>query len=49
LRSPIEMQNVSEHFRGSGFKVFAGILADNAKARSGRSRPGPVVQGFCDA
>lgn len=26
LRNPIEMQNVSEHFRGSGFKVFAGIL-----------------------
>ncbi len=26
LRNPIEMQDVSEHFRGSGFKVFAGIL-----------------------
>jgi len=26
LRNPIEMQNVSEHFRGSDFKVFAGIL-----------------------
>ena len=26
LRNPIEMQDVSEHFRGSGFKVFANIL-----------------------
>jgi len=26
LRNPIEMQAVSEAFRGSGFKVFAGIL-----------------------
>src|ERR1700742_1418494 len=27
LRNPIEMQDVSEHFRGSGFKIFANILA----------------------
>ncbi|WP_146119459.1 aspartate--tRNA ligase [Phyllobacterium phragmitis] len=26
LRNPIEMSNVSKHFRGSGFKVFANIL-----------------------
>src|SRR6476659_7107502 len=26
LRNPIEMQDVSEHFRGSGFKVFARML-----------------------
>ena len=32
LRNPIEMQNVSEAFRGSGFKVFASILADDPKA-----------------
>jgi aspartyl-tRNA synthetase len=31
LRNPIEMQNVSESFRGSGFKIFAGILAASAK------------------
>jgi len=31
LRNPIEMQNVSEAFRGSGFKIFASILAANAK------------------
>ena len=26
LRNPIEIQNVTEHFRGSGFKVFAGMI-----------------------
>ncbi len=31
LRNPIEMDNVSEHFRGSGFKVFAGMLEKDAK------------------
>jgi aspartyl-tRNA synthetase len=31
LRNPIEMQDVSEHFRGSGFKVFAGILDADSK------------------
>lgn len=32
LRNPIVMDNVSEAFRGSGFKVFAGILANDPKA-----------------
>ncbi|SNB60836.1 aspartyl-tRNA synthetase [Arboricoccus pini] len=32
LRNPIVMCNVSEHFRGSGFKVFASILEKDAKA-----------------
>jgi aspartyl-tRNA synthetase len=31
LRNPIKMQNVSEAFRGSGFKIFANILAADAK------------------
>ncbi|MEL6751852.1 MAG: aspartate--tRNA ligase [Pseudomonadota bacterium] len=31
LRNPIEMQDVSEHFRGSGFGVFAGILDASEK------------------
>jgi aspartyl-tRNA synthetase len=26
LRNPIEMQDVSDHFRGSGFKIFARLL-----------------------
>src|SRR5690606_10162701 len=29
LRNPIVMEEVSEHFRGSGFKVFANILAND--------------------
>jgi aspartyl-tRNA synthetase len=33
LRNPIEMQEVSEHFRDSGFKVFANILANDPKAQ----------------
>jgi aspartyl-tRNA synthetase len=32
LRNPIEMQNVSEAFRGSGFKIFANILDKDPKA-----------------
>jgi len=32
LRNPIVMQDVSEIFRGSGFKIFAGILEKSAKA-----------------
>jgi len=31
LRNPIEMQNVSEAFRGSGFKIFANILGADPK------------------
>ncbi len=31
LRNPLKMQNVSEAFRGSGFKIFANILAADAK------------------
>ena len=49
LRNPIEMQAVSEHFAGSGFKVFANILANDPKAevwaipaKTGGSRA------FCD-
>jgi aspartyl-tRNA synthetase len=29
LRNPIEMQAVTEHFAGSGFKVFAGMIASD--------------------
>src|SRR5690606_15291306 len=32
LRNPIVMEEVSDHFRGSGFKVFANILANDPKA-----------------
>ena len=32
LRNPIVMQDVSEAFRGSGFKIFANILANDPKS-----------------
>lgn len=49
LRNPITMQEVTDHFRGSGFKVFAGMIERDAKvevwaipAKTGGSRA------FCD-
>jgi aspartyl-tRNA synthetase len=33
LRNPIEMQDVTKHFRGSGFKVFAGMIEMDANTR----------------
>jgi len=33
LRNPIEMQDVTDHFRGSGFKVFAGMLDMDVNTR----------------
>jgi aspartyl-tRNA synthetase len=50
LRNPIEMQDVTEHFRGSGFKVFAGMIEKDPKVR-GLGDPGPGTGGsraFCD-
>jgi aspartyl-tRNA synthetase len=49
LRNPIEMQDVSEHFRGSGFKVFAGMLEKDHKARVWAiPAPGGGSRAFCD-
>jgi len=49
LRNPIVMQDVSEHFRGSGFKVFAGMLERDAKARIWAiPAPGGGSRAFCD-
>ncbi len=49
LRNPIVMDDVSEHFAGSGFKIFANMLASDTKnriwaipAKTGGSRA------FCD-
>ena len=33
LRNPIEMQDVTAHFAGSGFKVFAGMIDKDPKVR----------------
>ena len=43
------MADVSEHFRGSGFKVFAGMLEKDAKARVWAiPAPGGGSRAFCD-
>ncbi|MEZ5924433.1 MAG: aspartate--tRNA ligase [Hyphomicrobiaceae bacterium] len=49
LRNPIEMQDVTEHFRGSGFKVFAGMIEKDPKVRIW-AIPAPKggSRGFCD-
>ena len=33
LRNPIVMHDMTEHFRGSGFRVFANMIASDLKAR----------------
>jgi aspartyl-tRNA synthetase len=49
LRNPIEMQDVSEIFRGSGFKVFARILETSAKNEVWAiPAPGGGSRAFCD-
>ncbi len=49
LRNPIEMGNVSDAFRGSGFKVFAGMLEKDAKVEVwGIPAPGGGSRAFCD-
>jgi len=53
LRNPIKMQDVSEHFRGSGFAIFARLLEQAGNevraipAPKGRSGE-PVGRKFCD-
>jgi aspartyl-tRNA synthetase len=48
LRNPIEMQDVSEHFRGSGFKVFAGLLEQAGNAVRAIPASGGGSRAFCD-
>jgi aspartyl-tRNA synthetase len=48
LRNPIEMQEVSEHFRGSGFKVFARMLEDPRNQVWAISGKGGGSRAFCD-
>ncbi len=49
LRNPIKMANVTDTFRGSGFKVFAGIIEADPKAEVW-AIPGPTGgnRAFCD-
>jgi aspartyl-tRNA synthetase len=48
LRNPIEMADVSEPFRGSGFKVFAGMLENPKSAIWAIPAPGGGSRAFCD-
>ncbi len=48
LRNPLLMQDVSEHFRGSGFKVFARKLEDSKNQVWAIPAPGGGSRAFCD-
>ena len=48
LRNLIEMQDVSEHFRGSGFKVFARMLEDPRNQVWAIPGAGGGSRAFCD-
>jgi aspartyl-tRNA synthetase len=49
LRNPIVMHDMTEHFRGSGFRVFASMIASDSKVRV-RAIParGGGNRAFCD-
>ena len=48
LRNPIEMQVVSEHFRGSGFAIFAKLLETEGTEIRAIPAPGGGSRKFCD-
>ena len=48
LRNPIRMQVVSEHFAGSGFKIFASILEQDGTEIRAIPAPGGGSRKFCD-
>ncbi|GMG81301.1 aspartate--tRNA ligase [Paralimibaculum aggregatum] len=48
LRNPIEMQVVSEHFAGSGFKIFARILEGEGTEIRAIPAPKGGSRAFCD-
>ena len=48
LRNPILMQDVSEHFRGCGFKVFARMLEDTKNQVWAIPAKGGGSRAFCD-
>ena len=49
LRNPIEMEEVTEHFAGSGFKIFANMIANDPKVEVW-AIPAPTggSRAFCD-
>jgi aspartyl-tRNA synthetase len=49
LRNPIRMAEVTEHFRGSGFKVFAGMIEKDPRVEVWAiPAPGGGSRAFCD-
>ena len=48
LRNPIEMQVVSDHFRGSGFKIFADLLEQEGTEVRAIPAPKGGSRKFCD-
>ena len=49
LRNPIEMQDVTEHFKGSGFKLFAGMIDMDVNTRIWAiPAKGGGSRAFCD-
>ncbi|WP_306028832.1 aspartate--tRNA ligase [Stappia sp. MMSF_3263] len=48
LRNPIEMADVSTHFAGSGFKIFARLLEDEKNAVWAIPAPTGGSRAFCD-
>jgi len=48
LRCPLKMQVVSEHFRGSGFAIFAKLLEQEGNEIRAIPAPGGGSRAFCD-
>jgi len=48
LRNPIKMADVSEHFRGSGFAIFAKLLEQDGTQVRAIPAPGGGSRKFCD-
>ncbi|MGB8621646.1 MAG: aspartate--tRNA ligase [Paracoccaceae bacterium] len=48
LRNPIKMEDVSEHFRGSGFAIFARLLEQEGTEIRAIPAPGGGSRKFCD-
>ncbi|WP_460273963.1 aspartate--tRNA ligase [Celeribacter sp. ULVN23_4] len=48
LRNPIKMQDVSEHFRGSGFAIFAKLLEQDGNEVRAIPAPKGGSRKFCD-
>jgi len=48
LRNPIRMQEVSDHFRGSGFAIFAKLLENEGTEIRAIPAPGGGSRKFCD-